>query len=224
MAGAHPTRPWLPARVLAALALGVVLSIARAAGPGDGTEAFLTDGKGDALVGYGAVHGGLLVLRLGTGLDRFILVLVDPYGSMERFEGVRGAGNTLMLDTPEGKRSLQALLRGRGIMLRTTHADDMGTGTGRVAGSAGGSAGSGSSAGNDGSDDSGETAGPGSDGGGEDGTSGGGEGGDAHEGGDSGGEDRPSAGEGDDGAGAGGRGPTAIRAPSSPVLRGRGRA
>lgn len=107
------------ARALLVIAALACLSGAAAFDPTDGTEAVLTDAAGQRLVGYGVVDGGLLVLRLGERVDRFVLLLLGAGGEVQMLQGIQGGGGTLLVDVPDGGRvPLASLLARSHVMLR----------------------------------------------------------------------------------------------------------
>lgn len=96
-----------------AMTAGLVLAHAAASQPVNGTEAVVTDAAGHQLVGYGVVTDGLLMLRMGVTPESFVLLLVAPDGTIQRFDGVRGAGGALLVDLPDGTRETLTSYLGR---------------------------------------------------------------------------------------------------------------
>jgi hypothetical protein len=142
-----------------ALAAALLVAHAAALQPVNGTEVVVTDAGGHQLVGYGVVKNGFLMLRLGSSASAFVMVLVAPDGSVQSYDGVRGAGGALLVDLPDGTReSLRALLGKNDIALRVVRQGG-GSGTSRAGASDGGSGGSGAGSGSDAS--SGDSSGSG---------------------------------------------------------------
>lgn len=107
------------ARIVWAAGATLLLSHAVAQGPVDGTEVMVTDPAGHQLVGFGVVKSGLLMLRLGGSGGNLLVLLVGPDGTVESFEGARGAGGALLVDLSDGTReSLGAYLGRNGVALR----------------------------------------------------------------------------------------------------------
>ena len=106
------------------IALSALLWLGQAAAlqPVDGTEVVVTDAAGHQLVGYGVVKSGLLMLRVGNLADQFVLLVVAPDGTVQRFDGIRGAGGALLVDQPDGSRErLSSMLSRADVALRLVH-------------------------------------------------------------------------------------------------------
>lgn len=139
-----------------ALAAALLVAHAAALQPADGTEVVVTDAGGHQLVGYGVVKNGSLMLRMGSSASAFVMVLVAPDGSIQSYDGVRGAGGVLLVDLSDGTReSLSALLGKNDIALRVVHQSG-GSSSSRAGTSNGGSGGSDASSGD--SSGSGDTS------------------------------------------------------------------
>lgn len=84
-------------------------------------EALLLDPAGARLLGHGLSDVGKLVLELGATFERFVLVLVGPQGTLERFEGYVDDDGTLIVSTDESGaptlQTLEAVLERRGLAL-----------------------------------------------------------------------------------------------------------
>lgn len=140
-----------------ALVAALLVAHAAALQPVDGTEVVVTDAGGHQLVGYGVVKNGFLMLRMGNATDRFVMVLVAPDGSVQSYDGVRGAGGALLVDLPDGTReSLKALLGIHDVALRVVHQSG---GPPRAGAPGSGSEGSTASGGSDASSGSGASSG-----------------------------------------------------------------
>jgi len=138
-----------------ALAAALLVAHAAALQPVDGTEVVVTDGGGHQLVGYGVVKNGFLMLRMGNATDSFVMVLVAPDGSVQSFDGVRGAGGALLVDLPDGTReSLKALLGIHDVGLTVVHQSAGSPRAGAPGSRSGGSSASGGGDGSSGSDSS----------------------------------------------------------------------
>ena len=134
------------------LAADLLLGHAWALQPTNGTEVILTDGEGHRLVGYGVVKDGFLMLRLGSSTESFVLVMLTPDGSVQSYQGVRGAGGALLVDLPDGSReSLSALLSKNDVGLRVVMHQDGGSHSEHASSSDGSSGGSSASGGSSGS-------------------------------------------------------------------------
>lgn len=156
-----------PTRWIIALATVLLVGHAAALQPADGTEVVVTDAAGHQLVGYGVVQNGQLLLRLAGGADQFVLLLVAPDGTVQRFDGVRGAGGALLVDQPDGSRQRLSSMLGRAdIALRVVpqHTGGVRAGSGGTSGSSGSGASSGSASGDNGSGGSGGSSDSGSSG------------------------------------------------------------
>lgn len=111
------------------LALAATLLLAHAAAqqpvaqqPVDGTEVVVTDAAGHQLVGYGVVKNGLLLLRMGSSAESFVVVLLAPDGSVQSYQGIQGAGGALIVDLPDGTRErFSSLLSKNDVALRVVH-------------------------------------------------------------------------------------------------------
>ncbi|MFO7545734.1 MAG: hypothetical protein R6W77_09585 [Trueperaceae bacterium] len=93
-----------------------------------GWEALLVDPAGLRLLGHGRSDAGTLVLELGASVRGFVLLLVGPEGTLERFDGYVGDDGTLMVstevsDTPT-MEALETLLGRRGLALVVVHVSD----------------------------------------------------------------------------------------------------
>lgn len=90
-------------------------------------EALLVDHAGARLLGHGQSEGGTLVLELGTSVERFVLILVGPPGTLERFEGYVDIDGTLLVSVEESGaptlQTLQAVLERRGLALQVVRSD-----------------------------------------------------------------------------------------------------
>jgi len=90
-------------------------------------EALLVDHAGARLLGHGQSEGGTLVLELGTAVERFVLILVGPPGTLERFEGYVDRDGTLLVSVEESGaptlQTLQAVLERRGLALQVVRSD-----------------------------------------------------------------------------------------------------
>ena len=99
-------------------------------------EALLVDPAGVRLLGHGRSDAGTLVLELGSWVRGFVLLLVGPEGTLERFDGYVGDDGTLLVSSEESDtptmEALETLLGRRGLALVVVHVDD-----GRDDGSAG---------------------------------------------------------------------------------------
>ena len=105
-----------------ALAAALLVAHAAAMQPVDGTEVVVTDAGGHQLVGYGVVKNGFLMLQMGDASNDFVMVLVAPDGSVQSYDGVRGAGGALLVSLPDGSReSLTSWLGKSDIALRVVH-------------------------------------------------------------------------------------------------------
>ncbi|MEJ2291395.1 MAG: hypothetical protein P8Y05_06725 [Deinococcales bacterium] len=115
-------------RWILALAAALLLGHAWALQPVDGTEVILTYGEGHRLVGYGVVKDGFLMLRMGSSAESFVLVMLTPDGSVQSYQGIRGAGGALLVDLPDGSREpLSALLSKDSVGLRVVVRQDGGS-------------------------------------------------------------------------------------------------
>ncbi|MBW7916714.1 MAG: hypothetical protein H3C53_08545, partial [Trueperaceae bacterium] len=61
-------------------------------------EVVLIDASGTRLLGHGLVVGGKLALDLAEVTGRFVLLLVDDAGNVERLLGSRSPGGDLVLE------------------------------------------------------------------------------------------------------------------------------
>lgn len=120
--------PWVLALVLAlAGAFPGAPTAAAAQDSAPGTEgavpweALVLDPAGARLLGHGLSDVGKLVLELGATFERFVLVLVGPQGTLERFEGYVDDDGTLIVSTDESGaptlQTLEAVLERRGLAL-----------------------------------------------------------------------------------------------------------
>src|SRR5690606_27404472 len=64
-------------------------------------EALLVDPAGVRLLGHGRSDAGTLVLELGSWVRGFVLLLVGPEGTLERFDGYVGDDGTLLVSSEE---------------------------------------------------------------------------------------------------------------------------
>jgi len=114
------------------------------------------------------VDGGLLVLRLGERVDRFVLLLLGADGEVRTLQGVQGGGGTLLVDQPDGVRvPLATLLARSHVMLRVVR-DHGGSSAAPSTGSGGGGGGPGSGPDDGAGDDGGSDPSAGADGSGGD--------------------------------------------------------
>jgi len=81
-------------------------------------EVVLIDASGTRLLGHGLVVGGKLALDLAEVTGRFVLLLVDDAGNVERLLGSRSPGGDLVLELVNGSSpTLAEFFASRGITL-----------------------------------------------------------------------------------------------------------
>lgn len=81
-------------------------------------EVVLIDASGTRLLGHGLVVGGKLALDLAEVTGRFVLLLVDDAGNVERLLGSRSPGGDLVLELVDGSSpTLAEFFASRGITL-----------------------------------------------------------------------------------------------------------
>lgn len=82
-------------------------------------EVLVLDQSGLQLLGYGTLAGKRLSLELTEQVGDFVLLLVGPFGELERFEGEEDADGALRLNQADGEvnLSLAEFFAGRNLDL-----------------------------------------------------------------------------------------------------------
>lgn len=104
-------------RSLSALLLALSLGLGLAQVVRDGTSLLLTDARSEVIVGFGEVAGGRLELQLAPEAGGFVMLIIQPDGSVDTVQG-QLVGAEVMLELAGERLSLAQFLSRNEIALK----------------------------------------------------------------------------------------------------------